>query len=108
MSYIHLEKSSFSYVVDLLVLKELVISVEDENDKRRKTLELTSKGKKIVEELNNQYEEYYTRRMSIFSEEEINELKESMVVIKRLSKKMKEFIDSDQNTEHFKNHRPRD
>ena len=36
-SRLHMEKSSFSYIVDLLVLKELVIKVEDENDKRRKS-----------------------------------------------------------------------
>jgi len=105
--HIHLEKSSFSYIVDLLVLKELVEKVEDQDDKRKKTLVLTKKGKKIVEELEKQYEEYYTKRISIFSEEELVALEQSVAVIKRLSKKMKDYIDSDENKIHFKHHRPR-
>lgn len=104
--HIHLEKSSFSYIVDLLVLKELVVKVEDENDKRRKTLELTNKGKNIVQELQTQYETYYQNRIGIYSKEELKELEEAVIVIKKLSKKMKEFIDSDENKIHFKNHRP--
>lgn len=104
--HIHLEKSSFSYIVDLLVLKELVIKSEDENDRRKKSLELTPKGQKIVEELNTQYDEYYKNRISIYSKEELKELDEAVLVIKKLSRKMKEYIDSDENKIHFKNHRP--
>ena len=104
--HIHLEKSSLSYIIDLLVLKELVIKIEDVNDKRKKTLELTSKGLEIVEELNTQYDDYYKNRISIYSEEELVKLKEAVAVIKVLSKKMKDFIDSDDNKLHFKDHKP--
>lgn len=104
--HIHLEKSSLSYIVDLLVLKELVIKIEDVNDKRKKTLELTSKGLDIVHELISQYDEYYQKRISIYSKEELMKLKEAVSVIKVLSKKMKDFIDSDENKLHFKDHKP--
>ena len=103
--HIHLEKSSLSYIVDLLVLKELVIKVEDVDDKRKKTLELTSKGLKIVQELVSQYDDYYKKRISIYSEEELLKLKEAISVIKVLSKKMRDFIDSDENKIHFKDHK---
>ncbi|GEM_PF-1855663 len=104
--HIHLEKSSFSYIVDLLVLKELVIKIEDENDKRKKTLELTSKGREIVHELTTQYEDYYQKRISIYSKEELKQLEDAVSVIKVLSRKMKNFIDSDENKIHFKDHKP--
>lgn len=103
--HIHLEKSSFSYVVDLLVLKGLVEKEEDELDRRRKTMILTPSGKAIVNELNKQYDAYYQNRMSIFSEEELNELKEAVELIKGLSRKMKVFIDSDENKDKHNRHR---
>ena len=106
--HIHLEKSSFSYVVDLLVLKGLLVKSEDVNDKRKKMLELTSKGQEIVRELNTQYDDYYEKRINIYSEEELKQLKEAVAVIKILSKKMKDFIDSSENKIHIKNHKPRD
>lgn len=102
--HIHLEKSSFSYVVDLLVLKGLVTKEEDEFDKRKKTLNLTENGKNTVDELNKQYEAYYQRRMSIFNEKELSKLKEAVKLIDGMSKKLKKFIDSDDNKEHFDRH----
>lgn len=104
--HIHLEKSSLSYIIDLLVLKGLVIKIENESDKRKKTLELTSNGLEIVQELTSQYDEYYQKRISIYSEKELEKLTEAVAVIKVLSKKMRDFIDSNENKIHFKDHRP--
>lgn len=102
--HIHLEKSSFSYVVDLLAIKGFVIKEEDELDKRKKTLVLTEAGKNIVNELNHQYEAYYQQRMSIFNETELSELKKAVKTIDAMSKKLKKHIDSDDNKERFDHH----
>lgn len=88
-SRLHMEKSSFSYIVDLLVLKDLVVKVEDEADKRRKTLELTDKGVELVNELEQQHKTYIDEKLSVFSEEEREELKNAVSVIHELGKKLK-------------------
>lgn len=103
--HIHLEKSSFSYIVDLLVLKGLVEKEDDELDRRKKTLILTKSGCNIVAELNTQYDTYYNKRMSIFSDEELKDLHQSLVIIKGLSRKMRMFIDSDENKANQDHHR---
>jgi DNA-binding MarR family transcriptional regulator len=89
-SRLHMEKSSFSYIVDLLVLKELVIKVEDENDKRRKSIELTQQGKSIVDELKTQHQTYVNEKLSVFSKEELKELEEAVKVVKKLGEKLRQ------------------
>lgn len=91
--HIHLEKSSFSYVVDLLVLKGLVIKIEDGEDRRRKSLQLTPKGISLLNEITNQYEEYFQKAMSVFTTEELVDLENAVETIRKLSKKFRDQLD---------------
>lgn len=86
---LQVEKSSFSYIVDLLVLKELVNKVEDENDKRRKTLKITEKGYALIAELQQQHEAYLKERMSIFTEDEMDQLENAFNVISSAGEKIR-------------------
>lgn len=105
--HIHLEKSSFSYVVDLLTLKDLVSKEENEQDKRRKSLKLTSKGEQIVNELKEQYEAYYENRMSIFNSDELTELETAVKTIDELSQKLRRHMDSKGERDELKRHKHR-
>lgn len=89
--HIHLEKSSFSYVVDLLVLKELVVKQDDQEDRRKKTLVLTEKGETTVEELKSQYKAYIDKKMSIFTAEEQKDIRQALEVIKEHGAKLHEL-----------------
>jgi DNA-binding MarR family transcriptional regulator len=88
--HIHLEKGSFSYIVDLLVVKGLVIKIEDEEDKRRKTLEITEKGESLVKELGQQRDEYIKKRLSIFTKEEIEQLENVVKVTEQFGEKLRQ------------------
>lgn len=85
---LHLEKSSFTYLVDLLEAKELAIKLDDEEDKRKKSIVLTEKGKKTVEILEVQHHEFMQKRLSLFSKEEFEALKKAVEVIESLEKKL--------------------
>lgn len=89
---IHLEKSSFSYVVDLLVLKGLVEKVEDPEDKRRKSLVITDKGNELVKELGKERDEFISNRLSVLTDEEKVELDQALETVKRLGEKIRESI----------------
>ncbi|MFA6801080.1 MAG: MarR family winged helix-turn-helix transcriptional regulator [Acholeplasmataceae bacterium] len=107
--HIHLEKSSFSYVVDLVSVKGLVEATEDPYDRRRKSLELTPKGLEFVDELTAQYQVHYDQKMSIFSAEELKTLETSVAAIKILSKKLRDDMDKKEKDEDFRRPpRPRD
>lgn len=86
--HLRLEKSSFSYLVDLLETKELVEKVDNEEDKRKKTLKLTVKGSNTVEGLEVQHHEFMQERLRIFSKEELSELKNAVETVERLGKKL--------------------
>lgn len=92
---IHLEKSSFSYIVDLLVLKELVVKVEDEEDKRRKTLRITEKGEDLVKELGKQRDDYINEVLSVLSKDEKEELEKAVATVKKLNGKIRETRHND-------------
>ncbi|MBI9009155.1 MAG: winged helix DNA-binding protein [Tenericutes bacterium] len=84
--HLKLEKSSFSYVVELLEVKELITKSEDPEDRRRKSLELTEKGKALVEELNEEFDKYLEKRFEHFSKEDLEDLGKAYEIIKRLNK----------------------
>ena len=87
---IRLEKSSFTYLVDLLETKGLVNKIDDEDDRRRKYLEITQKGKDTVIKLKELHHEFMQERLKIFTETEIKELRKAVETIERLTEKLPE------------------
>ena len=85
-----IEKSSFTYLVDLLETKELINKIDDEEDRRRKYLELTQKGKDTIIKLKELHHEFMQERLKIFSEAELKDLKNAVETIERLAKKLPE------------------
>jgi DNA-binding MarR family transcriptional regulator len=53
------DKSSMTYLLDNLVKREMVIRVEDANDRRNKLVYLTKEGKNLKEQLNPWVAEVY-------------------------------------------------
>jgi DNA-binding MarR family transcriptional regulator len=104
--HIHLEKSSFSYIVDLLVLKGLVVKIEDEEDKRRKTLEITEKGEALVKELGQQRDAYIEKRLSIFTKEEIDELENVVKVTEKYGEKLRKAFPYEDERPHRRKRQP--
>lgn len=85
---LHLEKSSFTYLVDLLEAKELAVKLEDEKDRRKKAIQLTDKGLKTVDVLEEQHHKFMQERFKVFSSEELANLKNAVEVIEKLEKKI--------------------
>ena len=86
--HLHLEKGSFTYVVDLLEAKGLILRTLDEEDKRKRTIKLTDLGKETFKEIHEQHEVYIENRLSVFSEEEITELNKAIETVERLAQKL--------------------
>ncbi len=87
---VKLEKGSFTYLVDLLVEKGLVLKIIDQFDRRKKTLDLTEKGNKMVEDVNRQFVEYIEKKFEVFNEEDLKSLDLAFNIIERLDKKYME------------------
>lgn len=83
-----LEKSSFSYLVDLLDTKKLIEKVEVEDDRRKKTIKLTLKGSEVIKNLQIQHHDFMQDRLSIFTSEELSELSNAVKIIEKLIKKL--------------------
>lgn len=88
--HLRLEKGSFTYVVDLLEAKGLIERILDEEDKRKRTLSLTTKGNTIVEEILVQHDVYIENRFAVFNENEEKELSAAIETIGRLFEKLPE------------------
>lgn len=87
---IRLEKSSMSYLIDLLEVKNLIEKLDDKEDKRRKSLVLTQTGEKIVEELHKQHKEFVLKRLEVFTEAEQEKLDEAYAILLELESKLEE------------------
>lgn len=85
---IKLEKSSMSYLMDLLEVKKLVMKLENPEDKRRKSLVLTETGEKMVLELKKQHGAFVKERLEIFTEEEKIKLNTAYGILLDLDKKL--------------------
>ncbi|MCD4826379.1 MAG: winged helix DNA-binding protein [Acholeplasmataceae bacterium] len=99
---LHLEKSSFTYLVDLLEAKDLIVKLEDENDRRKKAIQLTDKGVKTVEILEEQHHEFMQERFKLFNDEEFEQLKTAVKVIEKLLKKLPKEERHHKHQKHFK------
>lgn len=85
---VHLERGSFTYMCENLEMRDLLFRKGDANDRRRKTLRLTQKGNKVVEQLNKQMDEYMEKTLEVFTDEEKTKLKEAVETINLLLPKL--------------------
>ncbi len=83
-----LERGSFTYLVDLLRDKDLIIRVANKEDKRKKSLQLTEEGKEVVKEIEIQHKEYLSSRLEKFGEQDYKDLEEAIETIARLQEKL--------------------
>ena len=88
--HVRLEKGSFTYLVDLLEAKELITRVQDDEDKRKRSLSLSDKGKELSLDIQAQHHIYIDNRYSCFTEEEQNELDKAIEVFEKLLPKLPE------------------
>lgn len=70
-----LEGGSFTYVVDKLVNKNLIVRIKDENDKRVSVLNLTDEGKDITNQVGQQFSNQIEETFRNLSEESIEKIK---------------------------------
>ena len=86
---IGLERSSFSYLSEMLELKGMLKKEDSSNDKRTKTLILTEQGAIVAAEIESQFQDYLINLLSVLSLEEYREYDSSVEKIKLLMKKIK-------------------
>lgn len=86
--HLRVEKGSFSYLVDLLEAKGLLVRVADEEDKRSSQLELTEQGLEIAAKIKEARDKHLEEKLSIFDEEELKELDSALETIEKLFKKI--------------------
>lgn len=86
--HIGLEKGSFTYLVQVLELKGLLTRLDDENDRRKKTLILTEKGKELAITLDEQFNAHINDKLSVLTRSERDKLDESFKTIKSILPKL--------------------
>jgi len=80
------DKSSMTYLLDNLVKRQMVIRVEDANDRRNKLVYLTKEGKNLKEQLNPWVAEVY----AIASEDvEVKNLQNGLILLNKMIGKLK-------------------
>lgn len=85
---IGLERSSFSYLSEVLELKGLIERKDLTNDKRTKTMVLTKAGEQIANEIERQFQEYLEKLLSVLTKEEVTRLDDLVEELKKIAKKM--------------------
>lgn len=98
---LRLEKSSMSYLVDLLEAKDLVLKKEDPHDRRRKSLVLTDKGKTVAKDLKEQHKEFLNEKLSVFDENQLAKLAEAYETVLKLGKILEESTPKPEFSEGF-------
>lgn len=80
------DKSSMTYLIDNLVKRNMVIRVEDENDRRNKLIYLTKDGKQLQEQLKPWLNEVY--EMATF-DVDITDLKNNVAILDQMISNLK-------------------
>jgi MarR family 2-MHQ and catechol resistance regulon transcriptional repressor len=86
--HIGLEKGSFTYLIQILELKGLLIRKDDFADKRRKTLILTEQGQALAKTLDEQLNNHIDHTLSGLSDSDQEKLKEAFETIKSILPKL--------------------
>ncbi|WP_019242835.1 MULTISPECIES: MarR family winged helix-turn-helix transcriptional regulator [Bacillus] len=79
--------STTTDLVDRMEKKELLMRVKDENDRRVVRIHLLEEGKRIIEDVIEQRQDYLNNILSDYSDEEISSLNRSLL---KLHQEMKE------------------
>lgn len=83
-----LERSSFSYVAEILEIKGLIIRKNSKDDKRAKILTLSETGIALTDDIERQFQLYLENLLSILSEKELNDVDKAVEVIKKIMSKV--------------------
>lgn len=67
---LHTSRANITNLINVLISKNLVIQVEDNQDRRRKRLKLSAEGQKVVKRLEKQRNANNTKLLSNFSEKD--------------------------------------
>ncbi|MCD6239856.1 MAG: MarR family transcriptional regulator [Thermotogae bacterium] len=82
----HISKGMLSVAVQSLVEKGYVQRVEDKNDRRRNILTVTSRGEKLIGEIEEKIKRYVKDNLYILSDEELDTLIRAIEIFKKISK----------------------
>jgi len=82
---IDLETGSFTYAVDKLEEKGLVMRQSDECDRRIRVLMLTEKGRSVANSLKRQFDDYVNSKLNRLTDHDRKRLVEAMTIIKETS-----------------------
>lgn len=91
---IHLEKGSFTYLVDLLLKKDLIGILTNELDRRSKKLNLSHQGFLIAQDIRQQLDHHIKNSLSFLTALEKNELEECLSTSKKILFKLQQRKDS--------------
>jgi DNA-binding MarR family transcriptional regulator len=83
-----LERSSFSYMAEVLELKGLILRKNSKDDKRVKYLTLTKKGISLTDEIERQFQQYLENMLSKLSKKEVNDVDQAVETIKNIMSKI--------------------
>lgn len=83
-----LERSSFSYLAEMLELKGLIKRENSNKDKRTKILILTVEGRNLAAEIEKQFQEYLVILLEKLSRSEYKKLDNAVELVKELMDKV--------------------
>lgn len=86
--HVGLERGSFTYLTEVMEHRGYVIRKEDEEDRRKKTLELTELGLSVIKEAKQEMDRHLDHVFETFTMEEKEELKTAMDTLERLFTKL--------------------
>lgn len=83
-----LERSSFSYLAEMLELKGLIKRKNSDKDKRTKILVLTEEGCNLADEIEKQFQEYLVDLLKKLSKSEYKKLDSAVELVKKMMDKI--------------------
>jgi len=100
--HVHLERGSFTYLIENLEMKGFVKRQTDELDRRHKTAILTAEGQQLVAKLSQEFNDYQDKLFQVFSEQDLADLDQALTTVKRLLPK----LPRPQHPIHHRHHKP--
>lgn len=88
---VHLEPGSFTYLTDVLEDKRLLNKLDNDMNKREKTLVLTKQGNELAKDIVSQMEIYIESIMNVYTENEKKRLIDAMTILEELIHKLPEI-----------------
>jgi DNA-binding MarR family transcriptional regulator len=86
--HVGLERGSFTYLTEVMEHRGYVKRKEDEQDRRKKTLELTELGQRVIADAKVQMDKHLETLFKSFTEDDKEDLQQAYTIIERLLPKL--------------------